>query len=298
MLNARAPAVLDARRPRHGREGVLERAVVDEQRPALGDGPGGQRVGIGLRRGEEVEDRSLVGLAVLRVAQPPRELEPLDRLHRDLAESRERVGLQVRDLEVARARPTGEQRGDDGRRRRERKEHGQTFVGRLVEVVAAEDRVALVEGELELQLLAELSRAGRQVGGQDDERSVVGIAHAQGVGRAVGGDRLEGSPVVQVQRGRAAHAPHLRGALDRCGAAAGEVALCLEVVRAAGVVDQGHVGRPQARVAGGQERDGGARTAGGDADDRRDRRGLVDAGEDEGRAVLVAFGVVGADDDE
>jgi hypothetical protein len=64
------------------------------------------------------------------------------------------------------------------RRGRERQEGGQALVGRLVEVIAADDGVALVEGELDLQFLAELLRDGREVGRQDDEGRVVGVAHA------------------------------------------------------------------------------------------------------------------------
>src|SRR5690606_22111066 len=88
-----------AGRPGERRERVSERPIVDEQRPAIRDRFGRERVRVrqGLR--EEVEHRSLEGLAVFGVTKPAAELEPVGGLYRDLTERRQRAGFKVRELQ-------------------------------------------------------------------------------------------------------------------------------------------------------------------------------------------------------
>src|SRR5690606_28598445 len=134
----------------------------------------------------------LEGLAVFGVTKPAAELEPVGGLYRDLTERRQRAGFKVRELQVARSDAAREQRADHRRRRREREGHRRPLVSILVEVVRADDAAEDPAVVLQLQLLAELLRLSTDVGRDDHERRVVGIADAARFRRAVGGDTLEG----------------------------------------------------------------------------------------------------------
>src|SRR5690606_7945216 len=122
--------------------------------------------------------------------------------------------------------------------------------GIFIEVVRAENAADDAAIVLQLHFLAKLRRLRTDVGRDDHERCVVRVADSARLGRTVCGDALEGEAIAYLVGRGARQPPDLRGTEDIGRAAVHEVAERLEIVGAAGIVDQWNIGSTKARIAG------------------------------------------------